>query len=71
MQEKNVMSRDELAAMIRSQLRFENVTVEVHADPVYGFRPTVKGSDDEVVKAAQKAGDSIARELRNSFKLPD
>jgi hypothetical protein len=37
MQEKNVMSRGELAAMIRSQLRFENVTVEVHADPVTDF----------------------------------
>jgi transcriptional regulator with XRE-family HTH domain len=58
----------ELADMIMAKINIDGVHVAVHADPVYGWHPTVFATPSQAAKCQQVA-EQIATQLRTKFDL--
>jgi hypothetical protein len=65
---KEKKSADELEKMIADRINVGGVFVKVHADPVYGWHPTVITAPAAAVRCQQMA-EEIARELRAQYDL--
>ena len=65
---KEKKTAQELADMISAGINLGGTFVKVHADPVYGWHPTVITTPGDVIRCQQLAED-IARELRTEYDL--
>jgi hypothetical protein len=67
---KERKSARELAQMIAERIGMPGVTVAVHADPVYGWHPTVFTTPAKAGNA-QNAAERAAQDLRARYELLD
>jgi hypothetical protein len=65
---KEKKTAQELADMIAARINVGGVFVKVHADPAYGWHPTVVTAPEQVVTFQQRA-EEIAKELRALYDL--
>ena len=67
---KEKKTAEELAALIAEKINVNAGGVQVHADPVYGWRPIVYTRGGQASDLQQRA-ELAAKELRGLFDLKD
>jgi hypothetical protein len=67
---KEKKTAKELAALIAEKINAGGAFVQVHADPVYGWHPTVFTTPGQAIDLQQRA-ELAAKELRGLFDLKD
>jgi hypothetical protein len=66
--EKEEKTAQELADMILAEINVGGTHIKVHADPIYGWHPTVVAVPEKA-HALQKEAENIAVRLRTKYKL--